>query len=604
MSRHPLPFIALAGVAAASVVAASLVSSAAASTPATSRAPRAGEPVELTLTASLPYDRERLAKAARSISTPGSPQYRKFLSLKQASSRFGATSRQRDRLRAWAKDHGMTVSIDATGLTARITGPTETWKDLFRSDLYAGGGAPAPRLVSYYLGSQEQFANQVPASMKGVVAGIIPVYNVLEPATRAAEGPPLNTGEPFGPGKECLKGSLAGIPLADLTYSPKQLHMPYGTAALHRSGVTGKGSRLVIVGDGQSYAPGVAEAAADCFGYRAPTVRTTGAFGMPDRPVMTMGFGGIESNLDLQTAAGVLPGAERIGFVETAAGVSFILSLIDGFTTAYQRLNPDVISLSYGYCMTYLASAGDGVLRWMSDDVFALGAILGTSIVVSTGDSGSSACLHNGFPDPNLNVGYPGASPWVTAVGGTRIVLGKNNVRVDEVVWNDSTWKGSPGDDSTAGAGTGGPSPYAAPWYQARTTGQDRRIVPDVSAHASGAPGWPVAVTPEQFEAFAGSPLPPGTEWAVVPVGGTSASTPFTAANVALIASRKGRLGFLNPWLYGIASTHDYRSAFYDVTRGMNQVAPPAGCCTASRGFDQATGLGAPHFDGWLRLAP
>ncbi|MGI9195845.1 MAG: S53 family peptidase, partial [Candidatus Nanopelagicales bacterium] len=530
--------------------------------------------------------------------------YRDFLTLKQAASRYGASPQQRSRLTAWAKGAGMSVAFDATGLTARITGPTQTWMDVYKSEVSVIEGGPAPGLLSYYFAEGEGFATAIPKTLKGVVAGVIPVSNDLLPTPRAAGEPPVNTGEPFGPGSECFQGELGGIPLRDLAYSPQQLHTPYGTAALHRAGDRGKGARIAIIALGQSYTPGIADVAAKCFDYRAPTVRTTGAAGMPDRPVETSGVAGVESNLDVQTVAAVLPQAARLEFVEAAGGASFVQSLVDGFTAAYTRLDPDVVTLSYGYCMRYLIATGDGALRWISDDVFALGAIVGTSILVATGDSGSSSCLHNGIPYEDLSVGYPAASPWVTAVGGTRIVLGKKNERVNEVVWNDSTWQGSLGDDSTAGAGTGGPTPYPVPWYQADVTRQDRRVIPDVVAHASGAPGWSVVMTPAQFEDFAKVEVPPGVPWVMAPVGGTSAATPFTAANIALIAARHGRLGFLNPWLYGVAGSSDYAKAFYDVTQGINQVAPPAGCCRATKGFDQASGLGAPAFNQLMRLAP
>jgi len=601
MTRRTPSAIAIASIATVGVVAASLVTTgASASTPAQD----VPAPVEMTFTAALPYDRAALQAAARQMSTPGSSRYRQFLTLQEAAARYGATTAQRDRVKAWAQDNGMRVRFDATGLTARITGPTETWQEIFDSQVSYEEGDPAPRLMSYFFANGEAIVNTVPRSLKGVVAGIIPVYNDLLPAPRAAFDPPLNTGGPFGPGAECLKGEIGGIPFRDITYSPKQLHKPYGTAALHRAGDAGKGARIAVVAVGQSYDPGMAEAAASCFVYRAPNLRVTGAFGMPDAPVQTEGYDGIESNLDVQTVAAVLPEAQRIGFVEAAGGTSFVLSLIDGFSAAYERLNPDVITLSYGECMRLLNESGDAALRWMSDDIFALGGILGTSILIASGDSGSSSCLHNGSTFAALNVGYPAASPWVTAVGGTRISLGKNNARVNEVVWNDSTWQGQLGDDSTAGAGTGGPTTYPVPWYQAKVTRQDRRIVPDVVAHASGFPGWPVAMTPLQFEEFMGIPVPPGLEWVMAPVGGTSASTPFTAANIALIAARQGRLGFLNPWLYDVGASRDYRQAFYDVTDGINQVAPPAGCCRATQGFDQASGLGAPAFDRLMKLVP
>lgn len=594
---------AITGVAAASLIAAALTSTASAVAPAGPKT-RSAAPANLTFTVALPYDRGALNSAAQQISTPGSVRYREFLTLKEAATRFGANDQQRNRLKAWAKDAGMRVSFDATGLTARLTGATATWEDIFAAEISVTQGDPDPGVLSYYFPNGDGIVNTVPKALKGVVAGMIPVYNDLMPVPRAAFDPPRNTGSPFGPGAECLLAQIGDIPFRDLTYSPKQLHKPYGTAALHREGDRGKGARIAVVAVGQSYAPGMAEAAAACFDYRAPTLRTTGAFGMPDRPVQTSGAGGIESNLDVQTVAAVVPEAQRVEFVEAAGGASFVLSLVDGFTAAYQRLNPDVITLSYGECMRLLDESGDGSLRWISDDIFALGAILGTSILIATGDSGSSSCLHNGSTFEGMNVGYPAASPWVTAVGGTRIILGKNNVRLNEVVWNDTTWQGSLGDDSTSAAGTGGPTTYPAPWYQATVTRSDRRIIPDVVAHASEYPGWPVAMTPLQFEEFMGILVPPGLDWVMAPVGGTSASTPFTAANIALIAARHGRLGFLNPWLYDVAGSRNYHKAFYDVQDGINQVAPPAGCCRATKGFDMASGLGAPAFDRLMKLVP
>jgi len=380
------------------------------------------------------------------------------------------------------------------------------------------------------------------------------------------------------------------------------LHTPYGTTALHAAGNRGRGANLAIVALGQSYAPGLAAKAAECFDYRAPRVSVTGAFGMPDRPVQTEGSvaaeqSGAESNLDLQTTAAVLPAAARIGFVEAADGGSFVLALVDGFTAALARLAPDVITLSYGVCDPLLKASGDWPVRSMSDDVFAMAALVGTSVLVATGDSGSSPCLHNGLQTKGLQAAYPASSPWVTAVGGTRIILGKDNARVDELAWNDNQW--NPG---SINAGSGGPTSYAAPWYQAALTAKNRRIVPDLAAHASEYPGWPVALTPVQYEAVVGIALPPGATWGMAPVGGTSASTPFTAANVALIAARHGRLGLLNPWLYSIGGSAAYREAFYDIVRGNNQVSPPAACCRAERGFDAATGLGAPAFDVLARL--
>ena len=128
-------------------------------------------------------------------------------------------------------------------------------------------------------------------------------------------------------------------------------------------------------------------------------------------------------------------------------------------------------------------------------------------------------------------------------------------------------------------------------------TSQDRRLVPDVAAHASEFAGWPAAGV------FDG-------ELMVVPFGGTSAASPFVAANLALIAAAerragRGPLGFVNPTLYDLSSKPKvYSSSFYDITEGSNQIFLEAGCCVSTRGYDQATGLGSLTFDELIRVIP
>ena len=81
----------------------------------------------------------------------------------------------------------------------------------------------------------------------------------------------------------------------------------------------------------------------------------------------------------------------------------------------------------------------------------------------------------------------------------------------------------------------------------------------------------------------------------LVPLDGTSASTPAASAvlslvNDALLAAGKSPLGFLNPWLY----KSGYK-AFTDVTQGS-----AVGCDTAgfeaAPGWDAVTGFGTPYF--------
>ncbi|MDQ6915729.1 MAG: peptidase S53, partial [Actinomycetota bacterium] len=133
-----------------------------------------------------------------------------------------------------------------------------------------------------------------------------------------------------------------------------------------------------------------------------------------------------------------------------------------------------------------------------------------------------------------------------------------------------------------SGGGGGLSRVFARPAWQAGPPGVQNqfsngaRQLPDVSADADGRTGWAVALGGQLSE-----------------FGGTSASSPFWASSMLLIRQyaqdqHAGRLGYVNPLLYRIASTPQPFPPFRDVTRGGNRYYP------ATRGWDYSTGLGSP----------
>jgi hypothetical protein len=93
-------------------------------------------------------------------------------------------------------------------------------------------------------------------------------------------------------------------------------------------------------------------------------------------------------------------------------------------------------------------------------------------------------------------------------------------------------------------------------------------------------------------------------ERAMQSIGGTSGAAPFAMSQFALLSTRErlaGRppLGFVNPWLYQLYKQHP--ELFYDVTSGGNDL-NEVGCCTATTGFDDASGLGVPNLAEIARL--
>jgi kumamolisin len=286
----------------------------------------------------------------------------------------------------------------------------------------------------------------------------------------------------------------------------------------------------------------------------------------------------IETHLDLITASSVLSQAESVTLLQ-------VTDLATAFTDAFARMldgasPPDAVSISYGLCEPLFAADYKALVP-LNEDLLRMAAIVGTSVIVATGDNGTSMCgadVAEASGEPTL--WYPATSPWVTAVGGTRLALKSDNTRRTERVWNDTPYVG---DRVPAPAGAGGPSSaFPRPWWQAGVTPVGPRMVPDVAVLGAIKPGWPIA--------YGGG---------IYSVGGTSGGAPFVAANLAAMSAKQREggyptIGFANAWLYQAAAAR--KSSYFDIRQGNNGV-QLVGCCVATAGYDMASGLGAPSMD-------
>ncbi|MDT7648697.1 MAG: Pro-kumamolisin, activation domain, partial [Pseudonocardiales bacterium] len=82
---------------------------------------------EVTFYLSLPGSAAALAEAAVNVSMPGSPNYRRFVSLDAAASRFGATEAQINTVTDAVQSLGLNFAVDPTRLFARVSGSIEQW---------------------------------------------------------------------------------------------------------------------------------------------------------------------------------------------------------------------------------------------------------------------------------------------------------------------------------------------------------------------------------------------------------------------------------------------------------------------------------------------
>ncbi len=348
----------------------------------------------------------------------------------------------------------------------------------------------------------------------------------------------------------------------------------------------------------------------ECFGVKPPptTVQVVGAAKRPPAED--------ETTLDLEQLSVGAPGLDRIYVYEAPQSLEAII-LAAGEALGDPRHRPDVISISLGVCEPQLA----GTLSWRNalDNIFAVAAGSGISVLVASGDQGSTGC--RAIETANLEttalpvqaVSLPASSPYVTAVGGTNLSLTKKNRIRHEIVWNDSFIDGHAGIPWSGSGGVSIISPRT-PWWQkdVHRYGPGRKV-PDVAALADRYPGYAFYCTAAACRS--GEEDVPG--WGAV--GGTSAATPLTAAGIALVnqaAERRGEppLGFLNPLIYRLgANAKTRRDAFNDVTIGDDNIFPALSktvlgdqlvtCCQARPGYDWASGWGSLKMPAFGKLA-
>ena len=168
------------------------------------------------------------------------------------------------------------------------------------------------------------------------------------------------------------------------------------------------------------------------------------------------------------------------------------------------------------------------------------------------------------------HVDFPASSPHVLACGGTDLQSANGTIS-SETVWNDGAQGGA------TGGGFSGQFPL--PSWQASASVKPPsgggRGVPDVSGDADPESGYQVLVDGKSMV-----------------IGGTSAVAPLWSGMIALLNEKLGKpLGFLQPALYGLASS---TKAFRDITQGSN------GSFSAAPGWDACTGLGSPSGENLL----
>jgi subtilase family serine protease len=521
---------------------------------------------------------EASARAAFfAVQQPGSPTYRRFLSPQQVAARYGATPAVRSEFLSAVRRLGFSAQIDASGVFARVSGSLARFQRVFKVHITTGMGSDPP--VDAY-GAKGPL--RLPADIRPLVRDVVTSFlHQIKIKARSAETVHAEAKAATSPGPKRTGSWTRGCAQAKATgaFSYAQVRRAYGVDGLG----SGAGASVAILGLTETPSPRDIADNARCFGYPKLRSRTL----LTDGETFPVPVGLFEPQEDLALARGMAPAASLI-FTQAWSGSD------QWFLGAAQVLDsanlPDSLSISYGICENDVRGNGPDVTPStraganLLDSLAVRLGLAGVGTYASAGDGGSSC---NGLP--YSGVAWPGSSPYVTAVGGTRLTLTPSNQRRDEVVWNDLRWTPASQGGGAGGGGFASHSPRP-PFQQALGLPGDGRAVPDVAAAASSFPGWAIVL---------------GGHWELD--GGTSAAAPLVASAMAVLSSdlERRHLPPVGPadGLFYYLGAHQ-PSALWDVVHGNNSFFPKVPARFAKRGYDLASGLGVPQFAQIARLLP
>lgn len=537
---------------------------------------------------------------SRSVSDPTSASYGKYVSASQFRQQFAPSQLQVGQVQSWLRSQGFTILytptnnhyVSAQGTVAQASA--------------AFGASFAMYKVRGIAVRSPQADVSIPSTLSAVVTGVLglddsSVFVVTDhvrdapPSAGFRNAPPLSTywaqyvsTYAYPTGFKALK-SPATAPWTVKGYTPTQIKGAYGI-----TGYDGAGQTVAII---DAYAsPTILQDVNQWSTNRGlPTMSPSqliqvvppGVYNRPQNPAQDpQGWYG-EETLDVEAVHGMAPAAKIVfvgapnNYQDLDAAMNYVVDM---------QL-AQIVTNSYGFPTEMVPT---GYVKPLEDTLIQAAAE-GIGVYFSSGDNGDETSVM-GFATPD----WPAVSPWVTAVGGTSIGIGRSNNRVLETGWGTSNYNCDTTSNACTrtgwlyGAGGGVSSLFAKPWYQSGVNATGRAI-PDVGAIADPQTGLLVG----QTQAF-----PDGNYYDEYRIGGTSLASPIFAGLMALVDQAAGRPhGFANPLFYSRTS------AFYDVLsvktavarrNFVNGVDATNGTVDRLRTFDDYSGSPTQHTNvGW-----
>lgn len=481
-----------------------------------------------------------------SLYDPSSPDYHKFLSVKEFTDRFGPSIEDYQAVVDFAEQNGFTVDktppnrllVELNGTVAQVNQAFHVTMRLYRH----------PKDNRMFFAPNREPSVDLDVPLWHIVG--LNNYSIPRPLylKRAAGTPAPSNTTGSGP-----NGSFLGSDRRTAYYN------------------------YVLNGAGQSV--GLVE----FDGYNVSDVKTYfanvgQALNVPINNVLLDGASGAsdgddtEQVIDIVEAISMAPALSQVR-VYIAPESTLPIYGNDGDVLIFNKMATEDIAkqLSSSWNWSPVDTSTD-------DPIFEEFAAQGQSLFQASGDDGAWPTDPYFFPEEDANV---------TTVGGTVLTTyGSGGPWESEIAWGGSN------NACSAGNGSGGgisPNDIAIPSYQ-QSAGvinsnnhgsTEYRNAPDIAAEANCDNYYCANGT-------CGDGL-----------GGTSLAAPTMAGLTALINQSlalncKSSVGFLNPALYSLGTGSDYTNAFHDITVGDNYTSISANLFPAVTGYDLVTGWGSP----------
>jgi len=559
--------------------------------------------------------------------TPGSAYYHKWLTPEEYASRFGLSDQDLANIQKWLGRQGFSIDRVANSRNSiSFSGTVVQVESAFQTEIH-----------NYKVGGTTHFANATDVSIPAALSGVVQSVRNLDdfrPQPHVRFRAPETTK---------VAPNFTSSQSGSHYLTPADIVTIYDIKAAYSSGYTGTGQSIAVVGQSAIVVSDI-EKFQSAAGL---TVKDPILVLVPGSGSSATSSGDeAESDLDLEYSAGIGKGA-TIYFVYVGNNSNY--SVWDSMQYAVDTRIAPIISMSYGLCEPDLSSSDYSTL----EAILEQGASQGQSIIVASGDDGSTACYSDVTSSTTtitsqemaLAVNYPASSAYVTALGGTEFssdavstsntsywestsgsdVVASAKSYIPEQVWNDDSASTASqyGAASALSSGGGGTSIYTArPSWQTGVSGipsGNYRLVPDISLDSSPShAGYLYCSSDSNSTGITGScsnGFRDSNSQYLTVAGGTSFAAPIFAGMLAIINQKENSTGqgVVSSALYTMAANPTtYASAFHDITSGSNACTAGSSYCSsagqsqyyAGAGYDEANGLGSVDFYNLLTAWP